>query len=134
MGRSRLILIDTHVWIWLHSNPDNLLPSSLELVQNAGRIAISPVSIYETMVAVEKGRLESQFKPETLVRRWLAAMDITRIPVSDEIVIQSRTLLFDHADPFDRIIASTAFHENIPLMTADRNLLKLEWLKTIQAR
>ena len=117
-----MILIDTHVWIWLHSNPDNLSPSSLEFVQNAGRIAISPVSIYETMVAVEKGRLESQFKPETLVRRWLAAMDITRIPVSDEIVIQSRTLLFDHADPFDRIIAAHALAEDIPVISADIKL------------
>lgn len=129
-----MILIDTHVWIWLHSAPENLSRSAVEQLQNATRIAISTISIYETMVAVEKGRLSSSFEPETLVRRWLKSSEITRIPVSEEIVIQSRTLNFDHADPFDRLIAGTAFQQNLPLMTADQSLLKLDWLTSIPAQ
>ena len=49
-------------------------------------------------------------------------------------IIQSRTLGFDHADPFDRLIAVTGFHENLPLVKADRNLLKLGRLTTISAQ
>ncbi len=129
-----MILIDTHVWIWLNSDPDKLSSPALEKLQKAPRIALSSISIYETMVAVEKGILSSQFEPETLVRRWLKDSDITRISVAEEVVIRSRTLSFLHADPFDRIIASTAVCEKAPLMTADSHLLKLGWLPTIPAQ
>lgn len=129
-----MILIDTHVWIWLHSDTGKVSLEATEMLQNASNIAISTISIYETMVAVEKGRIVSQLGPETLVRRWLSSWELTRVPVSEEIVIRSRTLNFDHADPFDRLIAATAFHEHLPLMTADRNLLKLDWLPTIPAQ
>ncbi len=95
---------------------------------------MSTVSIYETMVAIEKGRIATQVEPETLVRRWLKAWDIARIPVSEEIAIKSRTLTFDHADPFDRLIAATAFHENMGLLTADQSCLKLNRLTTIPAQ
>lgn len=83
------------------------------------------------MVAVEKGRVLSALEPEAVVRKWLGASDILRIPVTDEIAIKSRSLEFAHADPFDRIIAATAVHEKAPLMTADRNLLQLDWLQTV---
>ena len=128
-----MILVDTHVWIWLQTAPEKLSPAAIQRLQNASRIAISTISIYETMVAVEKGRLTSSFSPEALVRRWLKASDMTRIPVSEEIVIQSRILKFDHSDPFDRLIASTAFQQDLPLMTADQQLLALDWLDSIPA-
>lgn len=38
------------------------------------------------------------------------------------------------ADPFDRLIAGTAFQENLPLVTADRNLRRLTCLFTILAQ
>jgi len=129
-----VILIDTHVWIWLHSEPEKLSAEALQSLETSSGIAISTISIYETMVAVEKGRVTSHLEPETVVRRWLSSWEITRIPVSEEIVIQSRTQKFDHADPFDRLIASTALNENLPLMTADRNLLRLEWLTALPAQ
>lgn len=129
-----MILIDTHIWIWLNSDPEKLSVAALEQLQSTPRIALSSISIYETMVAVEKGRIVSSFEPETLIRRWLKAFDVVRVPVGDEVAIQSRTLRFLHEDPFDRIIAGTAVHEKAPLMTADRNLLKLEWLSTISAQ
>ena len=112
---------------------DRLSLSAKERLQSSPRIAISTVSIYETMVAVEKGRLASQYEPEALVRRWMKSSKVIRIPVSEEIVIRSRTLKFEHADPFDRLIAGTAVQQNLPLMTADRHILKLDWLASIPA-
>jgi len=80
------------------------------------------------------GEIVTSYDPETLVRRWLRSAAILRLPVTDDIVIQSRILPFQHADPFDRIIGGTAHFGNMPLMTADRNLLGLGWLATITTR
>jgi len=128
-----LILIDTHVWIWLNSEPERLSPTALSRLKVEPRIAISTISVYETMVAIDKGRIVSSVDPEVLVRRWLNSSDIVRIAVSEEAVIRARTLPFLHADPFDRIIAATAVVEGASLMTADRNLLGLNWLTTLPA-
>jgi len=134
MGRPSLILIDTHVWIWFHSAPERMSFATRNRLESEDRVAISSISIYETMVAIEKGRITSGFQPEPLVRRWLKSASFIRFPVTEEIVIQSRILKFQHADPFDRLIAGTAVHENVPLVTADRNLLELNWLETIEAQ
>ncbi len=134
MGIGRVILIDTHVWIWLNLSPEKFSVSAMKTLQSAPRIVLSAISIYETMVAVEKGRIATSYSAEDLVRRWLKASDIVRVPVQEEILIQSRALDFVHEDPFDRIIASTAVSEQIPLLTADGNLLKLGWLATIPAQ
>lgn len=134
MGRPDLILIDTHVWIWLNAEPEKLSDSARQRLETEDQVAISPVSIYETMVAVEKGRLSTELESETLVRRWLAANDILRVPVTDEIGIRARAFPFVHADTFDRLIAATAFQIGIPLMTADSNMLSLPWIETINPR
>jgi PIN domain nuclease of toxin-antitoxin system len=134
MGRSNLILIDTHVWIWLNLDPVKLSASARELLVSEKQIAISTLSIYETMNAAAKGRIDTPYEPELLVRRWLRSSDTLRIPVSEEIILLSRTLNFLHSDPFDRMIASTAVVEKVPVMTADKNLLELDWLQTVPAR
>jgi len=109
------------------------MESALSQIQSEVRVGLSSLSLYETMVAVEKGRINSSLQPEALVRRWLQASDFVRLPVTEEIVIRSRTLQFRHADPFDRMIAATAIDADIPLMTADQNLIDLAWLPTIRA-
>ena len=129
-----MILIDTHVWIWLNSSPNQLCQAARERLENEPKLALSSISIYETMVVVEKGRFATTYEPDALVRRWLRTGEVVPLAVGDEVAIRSRSLKFFHEDPFDRIIAGTANYEKVPLMTADRNLLRLEWLTTIPAR
>jgi len=85
------------------------------------------------MVAADRGRIAAEEDAASLISQWLKAWDITSIPISQQIVILSRTLNFSHSDPFDRIIAATAFHEGIPILTADGHLLKLGWLNAVPA-
>ncbi len=133
MGRPCVILIDTHVWIWLNTEPERLSLDALGRLRVETQILLSAISVYETMVAIEKGRIETPLEPESLVRRWLGAGDIKRVPVGEEVAMLARLRGFVHGDPFDRIIAATACHLQVPLMTADRNLLDLEWLDTVPA-
>ena len=135
MGRPRLlILLDTHVWIWLNLEPNRLSTAAIDRLQGEPALALSPVSIYETLVAIDKGRVLSTVPGSDLVEKWMAELPVTLIPVTAEICVLARTLTFPHQDPFDRIIAATSFSRRIPLMTEDGNLRSISWLNTISAR
>ena len=135
MGRlSLLILLDTHVWIWLNLAPERLSAPALDRLQKESALALSPVSIYETLVAIEKGRLPSEVEGPDLVEKWLADLPVTQIPITSEISVLARTLAFPHQDPFDRLIAASSFSRGIPLMTEDGILRNISWLNTIPAR
>jgi PIN domain nuclease of toxin-antitoxin system len=95
------------------------------------RIGISAVSVWEAMVAMEKGRIESVATPENTVRAWLRESPFEVIPLDQEIVLLSRTLNFRHDDPADRFIAATAYRLNCTLATADHRLLGLPWLRVL---
>ncbi len=123
-----MILLDTHVWIWLNS-ASHLIPPELATAIGEQPLAISSITIWETMMLIEKGRIRSSISPERTVRTWLDGNPIDVIEVTGDIAILARTLPFTHEDPADRFIAATACSLNFPLATIDGNLLGLTWLK-----
>ena len=121
------LVLDTHVAIWYFNNPKELSSVALQNVRNtvsSGRpIFISAISLVETIYLVERGRL-----PLEALRRLEAA---TKAPASgllvqsvDEGVAEAvykipRDLAPDMPD---RLIAATALHLDLPLITRDRRL------------
>ncbi|MEB3360555.1 MAG: PIN domain-containing protein [Synechococcaceae cyanobacterium] len=47
------------------------------------------------------------------------------MPITAEIAVLSRSCIFQHGDPADRLIAATALHGRWPLITADEKLRAL---------
>lgn len=120
------------MWIWYHLAPENLpLNLTREFERPNAEFGISSISIWETMVAIEKGRVETTQTAEGAVRSWLAASPFSVIPVDAEIALLSRTLQFHHQDPADRFIAATSALLDCPLATADNQLKRLPWLKVL---
>lgn len=93
--------------------------------------ALSAISVWETVLATQRGRIVVAASPEENARQWLAASPVHLLPVDKEIAILARTLRFEHEDPTDRFIAATAYHHGCTLATMDARLRKLDWLKTI---
>jgi PIN domain nuclease of toxin-antitoxin system len=55
---SEVIILDTHIWIWLVNRNFDRFPSEwVDRLQSARQIGVSPVSCYEIALAQEKGRL-----------------------------------------------------------------------------
>lgn len=109
------------------------LPKSLmqALDEENSSFGISAISVWETLMAMEKGRVNMRVSPESSVRQWLRENPFQVIPLEREIAILSRTLPFGHEDPADRFIAATAYHLNCPLATADTRLQRLPWLRQL---
>lgn len=121
------LVLDTHAAIWYFHSPKELSSTALQNVRgtvNSGRpVFISAISLVETIYLVERGRL-----PLEALQRLEAA---TKAPGSgllvqsvDEGVAEAVYKIPRDVAPDmpDRLIAATALHLNLPLVTRDGRL------------
>jgi PIN domain nuclease of toxin-antitoxin system len=125
MGRHEVILLDTHVAIWITTENPALGRESRTLVERAREtdgLAISAVSFWELAMLAAKGRINSITSP-TRHRARILSSDIQEIPLTGDVGILAADLDL-HGDPADRFIAATAIIQGATLLTADRALLR----------
>jgi PIN domain nuclease of toxin-antitoxin system len=116
-----VILLDTHVLLWWALDPEQLSPAavaSLARMEQHGGYA-SSISIWELGVKVKRGKLELGIAIEELVRRIERSAAVELIPVDATIWLRSLALAWEHRDPADRVIVSTALIKGVPLLTKD---------------
>ncbi len=117
------LLLDTHIWIWSKLEPKRLGRRALaELSNPNNELWLSPVSVWEALALMQKGRIAVE-NPLAWVER--AADQMREAPLTQEIVRTSFALPLPHADPADRFLAATAKVLRLSLVTADQRLLGL---------
>lgn len=120
------ILLDTHIWLWYLAGSEKLSKSfRRSFDQPENELWISPISVWETLILSEKGKLEFVSDPVSWVREAMTQLPIRQAPLTTEVVIQSRLLPLPHQDPADRFIAATALVYDLHLATADKILKKI---------
>ncbi len=65
------------------------------------------------------------------LKQVLAALRLQVLPITPEIALLSRSDLFQHGDPADRLIGATALQLGARLITADAKLCALAGLSTL---
>lgn len=122
-----VVLLDTHTLIWLLNGSDRLGDNARNLIQqtaNEDNLFLSAISPWEIAMLISKGRLVLDRDVGEWVQQALSLPGIRLEPLSSEIAVASTRLPGNmHADPADRIIASTARHLGATLITDDRLLL-----------
>ena len=119
------LLLDTHIWLWGLLDPDRLTPPVRRALSDpANELWLSPISVWEALVLVERGRLVVTEDPITWIDRMVDALPRREAPLTHDIAIASRSLALSHQDPADRFIAATARVMNLTLVTADERLLQ----------
>jgi PIN domain nuclease of toxin-antitoxin system len=120
-----VILVDTHVAIWILRNDAALGKKARNLAVDAldaGQLIISAISFWEIALLIAKARLRSLDDPsETRVLMMRAG--IREVPLTGEMAMIAVQLDALHNDPADRFIAATAVACDASLMTADERLL-----------
>ena len=120
-----MILLDTHVLVWLDEGNDRLGEKSLSRIDQsvkAGELFVSVISFWEVAMLVNKGRLEIRMDLN-LWRRSLLDNGLQEVALPGDIAVHSALLDDFHGDPADRMIVSTARHLNAELCTADEKVL-----------
>jgi PIN domain nuclease of toxin-antitoxin system len=117
------LLLDTHIWIWSKVAPKRLgKRAAAELSDTGNELWLSPVSVWEALTLMQKGRIRVE-DPIAWVER--AADQLREAPLTQEIVRTGFALSLPHADPADRFLAATAKVLKLTLVTADQRLLGL---------
>lgn len=126
------LLLDTHIWIWSKLDPKRLgKRAAQELSSSTNDLWLSPISVWETLVLMQKGRIRVE-NPFGWVER--AADQLREAPLTQEIVRVGLSLPLPHADPADRFLAATAKILKLTLVTADQRLLGLGEIKSLANR
>jgi PIN domain nuclease of toxin-antitoxin system len=118
-------LLDTHVWLWALLDPSRLRKKTRSLLASPDvTFWLSPISVWETSLLVERGRLEIDANPRRWIREAMASSGVGEASLNHEVVLQSREVDVKHDDPADRFIAATANVYQLTLLTADERLLR----------
>jgi PIN domain nuclease of toxin-antitoxin system len=129
------ILLDTHVWIWSHLDPDRIGKRLTQhILDSANELWLSPISLWEFLVLVEKRRLAIPEDPGDWIAAALAEAPMQEAPLNHEVALASRTIKVGHEDPADRFLAATAAVYDLALATADERLLAGKGFRTLANR
>lgn len=122
------LLLDTHALIWMLEGSRRLGRAAIAAVRAAAAedgLLVSAITPWEIAMLVEKGRLRLAMEVQAWVNEALRQPGVQLVPLLPEIAVLSTRLPWAmHADPADRILAATALHLDVRLLTADARLLE----------
>jgi len=113
------VLLDTHTWAWSLSGDARLSKPALAAISAADTVLVSPISFFEIAQKVRLGKWPGM---EPFVGRLPALLGEQGGSVAGfdpSICIAAGMMTWTHRDPFDRLLAATAMHYNLPLVSAD---------------
>jgi len=119
------ILLDTHIFLWLVSG-DKQLSNNVHdaIVDPNNEVYLSVVSIWESIIKYDLGRLPLPDDPATYIPKQRKLHLIETLPITESSLERLTSLPKIHKDPFDRLLVSQALAENLMLATADSNIAK----------
>lgn len=117
------LLLDTHVVIWIASEPERLPSAMLKAIETADTRFVSHASAWEIQIKHERHGSRFNFSLKQL-EQTMKAFSCTELPIEYRDIRGLDRMRFLHTDPFDRLLMSQAAHRKIHLTTLDQNIIK----------
>ena len=122
-----MILLDTHVALWVDQSADRLGTQTRQLLESGELVCFSSVTVLEITIKRMTGRL--RVPPDVSDRLREIGMEELPLSARHANALESFPTLVGH-DPFDRALIAQAHVEGASFSTADRALLGLgqDWI------
>jgi PIN domain nuclease of toxin-antitoxin system len=128
-------LLDTHIWLWSSREPDKLSSQVYQALSDPGNGRfLSPISIWEVLLLIEKKKLEMHEDFRKWHARTVEDLALEEAAVTSKVVHEMRSILPHQRDPADRFLAATAITYDLVLVTADQKLMAVPGLKVLAVR
>jgi PIN domain nuclease of toxin-antitoxin system len=137
LGRSEdvKILLDTHIWIWSLLEPEKIVPRVQEALENpANEKWLSPISVWELMILVEKKRVFLNLRVDEWVAQSMTMAPFKEALLTTEVALASGKMRLSHRDPADAFLLATAKVFDLTLATADARVLKAKGISFLPNR
>lgn len=114
------LLLDTHALLWALLEPQRIPEATLAQVRDPRTdLVVSAATAWEISTKFRLGKLD---QAQAVVHGYAGHLQRLRareLPISSQHALTAGLLVWDHRDPFDRVIAAQCMLESIPLVTAD---------------
>jgi len=129
-----VILVDTHVVVWLAFAQDRISRKAPTAIDDARKgtdgLAISDITLFELATLTSKGRVRLNISLESFLQEVESRFVV--LPITGRACARAIGLPASYPnDPADRIIGATALVEGFPLLTADLEIRRSRALHTI---
>ncbi|HEV2202795.1 MAG TPA: type II toxin-antitoxin system VapC family toxin [Bryobacteraceae bacterium] len=129
------LLLDTHTWIWAIETPQKLGRAvRRQLERPANQLYLSPISIWETHMLVQRKRVRLKRAFTDWLDDALRNTPLREAPFNFAVAEEASRIQLPQRDPGDLFLAATAVVFDFTLVTADSQLLDYKGLKTLANR
>jgi PIN domain nuclease of toxin-antitoxin system len=113
------LLLDTHVFLWLHTEPERLGKHTSLIEDQRNELLLSAASSWEIAIKYSLGRLPLPEPPQRYVPTRLRVIGGRALPIEHTHALAVAALEPLHLDPFDRLLVAQAGLLDVPILTAD---------------
>jgi len=124
-ANSLRLLIDTHVFLWLETEPERVAAATQTILEDAdNELYLSVVSGWEIAIKYAIGKLALPTAPPVYVPTRIARGGFHELDVTMTHALAVSGLPPHHDDPFDRLLVAQAQVEGLTLVTADERIAR----------
>lgn len=116
---SDAIVVDTHVLLWWLAGSKRLSARARELIAEASKVLVAPITFWEVAMLAQKGRIELDRPIRMWVNDVVGSPNIDVAELTPQIAVEAGCLSDFHGDPADRLIYATASILKLALLTKD---------------
>lgn len=126
------VLLDTHAYVWALTDPDRLSSRARSAIEAATNVVlVSAATAWEMAIKHRAGKWPEADILLAQHHDLTSRLGAQSLDISAADAIRAGTLDWDHADPFDRVLAAQSLLHQAPLVTRDAAFGHLRGLTTI---